>query len=436
MRLLLGFSIWLVTLATAAAVQLEEVADFRWDAVDDESVRAPQFGWQVVSNGDWAVVSAPQENDFLGQLYLFRFEAAPVATWRFQKALEVPTDISVVCRHGLTLTMDDEWLLAGSNGCGGFLFQRDRGGANNWGYLKRLFTEDTATRRIEQQGSSVTISADTIAIGAPGTDYAPSYTGDDGSAGVALLYQRTNGGANNWGLAEVIDVPASDQVFQAEFGQTISLDGDTLVVGSPAYPTDGVAGSGRAWIFSRDNDSWLFRTAVSSDQPEVNSGFAESIEVRGDLLIAGSPNGARELTPGTSNDGSVYTFQRNFGGVGSWGLVEEIVPSTPIGEFGVTVSLELNLMLVGSPDNSAGGAWLFERRNGLWTEIQAIQRPMFRPWYDFGMSVDLVRRGARIHAVIGDPLFEEEESTEFFKPRLGKAFFYLYDDGLFSDGFE
>jgi len=428
---------WLLALnllsSQVLALTLEEVADFRWDDVDTESVRQPFFAWQVATNGDWSVVAATLENNFQGQLYLFRFDPV-VTTWRFERALPLPTDLASSCRLGESLTMDEEFIVAGSLGCGAFVYQRNRGGTNAWGYLRQLFADNTDDRRIQFQGAAVAISTDTIAVGAPDTDYAP-FVSERTDFGLVLIYERNAGGTDNWGLSTMIDLPSTEQIAGAEFGRALSLDRGSLAVASSAYPSNDLSGSGRAWLFDRVNSAWVFRTSVTSDEPLSNAFFGQSIGLHGGVLVVGSTNGARDLTPAVSNDGSVYTFERDLGGADRWGLVEETVPTTPIGGFGESLSLDSNLMLVGSPDNGAGGAWLFERRNGLWVEAQSIQRPAFIPWFDFGFTVDLVRKGSRVHALIGDPLFEQDDSPELFT-RLGKAFFYLYEDGLFADSFE
>ena len=59
---------------------------------------------------------------------------------------------------------------------------------------------------------------------------------------------------------------------------------------------------------------------------------------------------------------------------------------------------------------------------------QAILQPEEPGFSDFGNGIDLVRRGSRYVAMIGDPQFLIEESTQFFRPRFGKVFFYHYTD--------
>lgn len=64
-KALVGITLLLLTNA-AAAIELDLTDAYRWDEVDNETLRNPLFGEAVATNGRWAVVGAPSENNFAG----------------------------------------------------------------------------------------------------------------------------------------------------------------------------------------------------------------------------------------------------------------------------------------------------------------------------------------------------------------------------------
>ena len=86
----------------------------------------------------------------------------------------------------------------------------------------KLTASDTAAH--DQFGFSVSISGDTAIVGTQ-SDFRPAY-----------IFQRDQGGADNWG--EVKKLIASDAAVGDAFGRPVSISGDTAIVG--AIRSDGV----------------------------------------------------------------------------------------------------------------------------------------------------------------------------------------------------
>ena len=126
---------------------------------------------------------------------------------------------------------DDDSKYSGS----AYIFERDHGGANNWGQVTRLTASDASYA--DQFGISVTISGDTAIIGA--------YRDDDGGieSGSAYIFERNHGGANSWG--QVTKLGASDAGAGDRFGYSVANDGASVIVGTYA----GGDSSGSAYTF-------------------------------------------------------------------------------------------------------------------------------------------------------------------------------------------
>ena len=89
-------------------------------------------------------------------------------------------------------------------------------------------------------GYSVAISVDTVVVGAYGEDGAGS------DRGAAYVFERNQSGADHWG--QVTKLAASDAADSDNFGWSVAISVDTVVVG--AYLEDGAGTNrGAAYIF-------------------------------------------------------------------------------------------------------------------------------------------------------------------------------------------
>ena len=82
------------------------------------------------------------------------------------------------------------------------------------------------------------ISGNTLVVGA---------NGQAGSTGAAYVFKRNAGGGDAWG--QVSKLTASDGAAGDNFGWSVSIDGNTLVVGAPFDTVSGDTYHGSAYIF-------------------------------------------------------------------------------------------------------------------------------------------------------------------------------------------
>ena len=120
-----------------------------------------------------------------------------------------------------------------------YVLGRDAGGANNWGEVKKLIASDSED--FDHFGQSVAISGDTAIVGA-------DFEGG-GAAGAVYIFQRDQGGADNWGevkklLASDAEFPATGSALAWPSAPTRRLWGHTWRIpgaASPALPTSSSA---------------------------------------------------------------------------------------------------------------------------------------------------------------------------------------------------
>jgi hypothetical protein len=121
-----------------------------------------------------------------------------------------------------------------------FVFQRNQGGVDNWGLVKKLTASDAATFPGQRFGSYVGISQPTIVVGAAFGDEIGF------NSGAAFVFGRNMGGIDNWGEIEKLTVTDG-----GEFGSSVDISGDTLVSGATRDADNG-SNSGAAYIFQEE----------------------------------------------------------------------------------------------------------------------------------------------------------------------------------------
>ena len=165
------------------------------------------------------------------------------------------------------------------------MFERNHGGANNWGEVKRLTGSGLFF------GVSVAISDDTTLIG-----QLPRF-GE--FAGSAYVFERNEGGQNNWG--EVKKLTASDAIFgDGRFGQSVALSGDTALVGAESS----------AYVFGRNDggvNNWGRVKQLTAAGGAASYSFGRSVALSGDSAVVGAPF---DDAAGNSS-GSAYVFGPN-----------------------------------------------------------------------------------------------------------------------------
>ncbi len=193
-------------------------------------------------------------------------------------------------------------------------------------YLKASNTES-----LDQFGSVVAVSGDTVVVGANEEDSnATGVNGNQGDnsatdSGAAYVFVR-NG--TNWSQQAYIKSSNTDS--GDRFGASLALSGDTLIVG--AFQEDsnatGVEGnqsdnsatnSGAAYIFVRNGTNWTQQAYLKASNGEANDQFGGSVGIYGDTVVIGAgreDSSATGVNGNQSNNsaldsGAAYVFIRN-----------------------------------------------------------------------------------------------------------------------------
>jgi len=185
----------------------------------------------------------------------------------------------------------------------------------------------------DQLGNTIAISGDTAIIGAQGNDEKAI------DAGAAYVFVKTMTGWVQQQKLLSADGQAADH-----FGCSVSIDGDTAIVGAYGQDAGGKADAGAAYVFVRANGMWTEQRKVSGTNADDYFGY--SVALSGLSALVGAYG---DDTKG-SMAGAAYVLSRDQGGANMWGTASKLVPDDGAAQdnFGQTVALELNTAVLGT----------------------------------------------------------------------------------------
>ena len=160
-----------------------------------------------------------------------------------------------------------------------YIYYRNQGGPDAWGLVAELIASGSAYA--DFYGGAVAVDGDTLLIGASQSWMGP---------GVVYVYYRNQGGPDAWG--EVTKFIASDGGGNEYFGGAISLDGDTAVIAAPYAPRDGpTARQGKVYIFYRNRggpNAWGEVVKLTTPDAAAWGHFGYSVSLSGDTTVVGA----------------------------------------------------------------------------------------------------------------------------------------------------
>ena len=201
-------------------------------------------------------------------------------------------------------------------------------------------------------GWSIAISGDTIVVSSFWDD-----VGIHVDQGSAHVFTRT---AGMW--TEQAKLTASDGVPLDQFGISVAVSGDDVIVGAKSLGEDfGVPPQGSAYVFSRTGGTWTEQEKLIPSDGVVGNGFGFRVGLDGDTAVVGA-------VKDNGGQGSAYVFIRTGG---DWTQQKELTASDGVAddEFGFWVGLDGDTIVVGDPsDDGQGSAYVFTRNDGDWPQ--------------------------------------------------------------------
>lgn len=236
-----------------------------------------------------------------------------------------------------------------------------------------------------------------------------------------------------------VKLTASDGAKHDQFGGSVAIDGDTLVVGAKLDTNDNGYESGSAYVYKRTGDRWIQESKLVASDGARRHYFRSSVSISGNTVIVGAngddDNGkhsgsvyvyvrtatswTRQAKYQSDDPGSAYIFNRTGS---TWAQQAKLEASDPSGRdfFGVSVSVSDDLVVVGATGSDVAGdaneiIYVFSRTGTTWTQEAKLSRSDVVSGEDLGCSV----------AIDGDTVIVGAIHDDENGPSSGSA--YVFD---------
>jgi hypothetical protein len=323
--------------------------------------KGDHFGRAVSISGDTALVGAlnPQlAYRKAGAAYVFVRNGD---TWSEQAKL-TPAGAESRDMFGEVVSLDGDTAIVsargdddtGPNSGAVYVFVRE---GTSWRQQAKLTHTPEGDDRF---ANAVSVSGDTALVGAY-----RSNTEQANYAGAVYVFTRSG---ETW--SQQAKLYAGDGHSSQWFGQAVSIDGDTAIIGASG---DGAVAeaAGSAYVFKGSGGSWTEQAKLTASDAEEDNGFGYTVDVDGDTAIVG----VRTKKEGdVSSMGAAYVFARSGS---SWSqqikLSPDDLPSDAewgelFGKAGVGIDEDTAVVAAaGSTESHTGKVYVYDRNGTTWT---------------------------------------------------------------------
>ena len=319
--------------STIAKYQLIQIDTSKLNASD--GLRGDEFGYSVAVDGDTAVIGAYQDDH---------------------------TD-------------------AGGNAGSAYVFTKVSG---VWSQVAKLTASDGDTS--DEFGYSVAVSGETVVVGAHLDDHTDGDGDTDDDEGAAYVFTKPFTG---WAdMTQTAKLTAFGAAASDEFGISVAVDGNTVLVGAHQYES----GKGAAYVFTKPYTGWADSNETAkfiASDAAANDEFGISVALDGDTAVIGAYHDDHTDDGNTiGNAGSAYVFTK-VSGVWSQKAKLIAVDGAANDEFGISVAVNGDTVVVGARQNdtSSGAAYLFTEVSGVWKHVAKLTADDGAANDEFGISV-------------------------------------------------
>ena len=257
-----------------------------------------------------------------------------------------------------------------------------------WRQVAKLTASDGDTS--DEFGYSVAVDGDTIVVGAHLDDHTDGDGDTDDDEGAAYVFTKP---ANGWAdMTQTAKLTAFGAAASDEFGISVAVDGDTIVVGAHLDDhTDGDGDTdddeGAAYVFTKPYTGWADSSETAkfiASDAAASDEFGISVAVHGDTAVIG----AHQDDDNGDLSGSAYVFTKVSG---VWSQKAKLIASDGAAsdEFGISVAVHGDTVVVGArqDDTSNGAAYVFTEVSGVWKHVAKLTADDGAADDEFGISV-------------------------------------------------
>jgi len=144
---------------------------------------------------------------------------------------------------------------------------------------------------IDYEVSAVAMSDNTAVVGSE----------DKSSTGTVYIYGKDQNGIWNETM-RIVPTGIGD----ASFGCSVAINGDVMIVGARS---DGDAGQGSAYIYRRNETSWIREANLNPPDNLTASTFGGSVSVKGDKVVVADHHYGTDFWTGLRGKGRVFVYK-------------------------------------------------------------------------------------------------------------------------------
>jgi len=262
-------------------------------------------------------------------------------------------------------------------------------------------------------GMSVAFDGNTAIVGAPYDSI-----GSNESQGSAYVFVWDG---STWTMQQKLTAPDGDEY--EYFGESVALEGDTVVVGAELDETDSNFGQGSAYVFVRSGTTWSQQQKLTASDGKADDYFGQSVAISGDSVLVGSSTDIESI----EGRGAVYVFVRS--GT-TWSEQQKLIASdgSEYDYFGVSVAISGDTALIGAYTDDENGhadqgsAYVFVRSGATWNLQQKLTATDGETYELFGGAVALLNDTALIGAEAGDVYVQgDDQGSAYIFTRSGSS---------------
>ena len=376
-----------------------------------------QFGYSVSISGGTVVVGAPFDNvganTDQGSAYVF---VRSGTAWSQQRKLTA-SDGAAHDYSGFSVSISGDTVVIGAylddvgtktDQGSAYVFVRS---GTAWSQQQKLTASDGAASDVF--GNSVAISGDTIIVGAVHDD-----VGTNRDQGSAYIFCSL---CSNW--SQEAKKVAADGAANDQFGFSVSISGDTAVIG--AYLDDVGANSdqGSVYVFVRSGTAWSLQQQLTASDGAASDQFGYSVSISGDTIVVGAPF---DDVGANGDQGTAYVFVRS--ATGTWSQQQKLTASDGAADdwFGWSVAISGDTAVVGVVQDDVGfanqgSAYVFTRSGTAWSQQQQLLASDGAASDQFGFSVSISGDTAVIGAIFDDVGANPKQGSAYVFIRNGTA---------------
>ena len=342
-----------------------------------------QFGRSVAAAGSDVLVLKPRGGR--GPAAVYRFRGSAGEGWTLAGELRTEAAARTGESFSASLAAGEETLLVGSGDPEGLFgaYEFTRGDAGDWFESRRVPltgapATDSGVGTIDLATIMRILQPPQRVVALDGRRSVVAVVGGPAALTGVRVYERDDGG--NW-VKEADVTPSTEMRTSDQFGSSVAVRGDVILVGAPRY-----AQAGAVFVFTRDASTgdWVEQVTLTPEAGGTDSAFGAAVAFDAEVALVGAP-GTR------SSRGAVVGFASD--GTGSWNVPTRILPARrATGDlFGAALSVVGDELVVGSPGMNGfrGGAYVFTREGVGWASSQVLTSEEPESGWELGSSVGL-----------------------------------------------